>query len=207
MANLVIDQLHQAYLSNSDVEAQRAWLMSLYHGNRFALGMAAWHLSFVAWPRLPVLDQQLLAVSGQLPGNTTASRYAQREIVKRSFPKLAALPLDHNDFRVTPLLASPVRKKLTLFNKTRQRWWRLQQRLGRDRRYYYRNFDINRPALQALRQRADAYRDKFSDIWDLSALQSLMPAQPKIPIQTDVILETKRCLTLTGALLWAGRNQ
>jgi len=63
----VVAKMQQSYTQYSDVETQRAWLLSFYRSNRFALGIGAWRFSFAIWPRLTILDQQLLAVSGQLP--------------------------------------------------------------------------------------------------------------------------------------------
>lgn len=202
----VIAKLHDSYRHYADGDMQRAWLMRLYYGNRFPLGLTVWRMSFAAWPRLPILDQQLLSISGQLPGKTTMARRAQREIIRRCFPAVARLPLDHNDFNIEPLYLSPRRKRLKPLVKVQQRWWKLQKRLGRDRRYYYRNFNINRPELKALRQQADQHRAKFADIWNLSVLDELMPSQSQLNFKADPICETKRYLTLTGLLLWAGKN-
>jgi len=146
----VVAKMQQSYTQYSDVETQRAWLLSFYHSNRFALGIGAWRFSFAIWPRLPILDQQLLAVSGQLPGETTSRRRAQKEMVCRCFPDLARLPLDHNAFSVEPLSPSLRRKQLRPLIKAQQTWWKMQKRLGYDRRPYFRSYNSNRPELQVL---------------------------------------------------------
>jgi asparagine synthase (glutamine-hydrolysing) len=199
-------QADRTYQTYSDVAYQRHWLLSLYHVNRFSLGMVAWHIAFTAWPRIPILDQQVLAVSGQLPGRTTIKRRAQQALVRQCFPELARLPLDRNDFNIEPLSPSPERDRLKPLIKMRQRWWKLQKRCGHDRRYYHRAFNINRPELQALRRQANQHRAKLADVWDLAVLEELLPQQDHIPLGPDPIRETKRYLNLTGILLWAGKN-
>lgn len=201
-----IAEMHHRYTHYSDLEAQRAWLMSFYHGNRFVLGIAAWRFSFLTWPRLPILDQQLLAVSGQLPGDTSAQRRAQKEIVRRYFPNLACLPLDHNAFNVEPLSPSPLRRKLSDLIRAQQVWWKLQKRFGYDRRSYFRSYNSNRLELKVLRQQAHLHRAKLSGIWNLAVLDELLPNQAILPFEKDPIRETKRHLNLTGILLWAGEN-
>lgn len=202
----VVTKIHQAYTQYSDVEAQRSWLLNFYHSDRFARGIGVWRFSFAIWPRVPILDQKLLAVSGQLPSQTTSRRRAQQAMVRRCFPDLARLPLDHNAFSLEPLSPSARRQRLQPLIKAQQTWWKVQKRLGYDRRPYFRSFNSNRPELQALRQQANRHRAKLADLWDLSVLDQLLPDQAVIPFGKDPIRETKRHLNLSGILLWAGEN-
>ena len=127
-------------------------------------------------------------------------------MVRRCFPDLARLPLDHNAFSIEPLSPSPWRQRLKPLIKAQQTWWKVQKRLGYDRRPYFRGYNSNRPELQALRQQANRHRDKLANIWDLSVLDELLPDQTVLPFEKDPIQETKRHLNLTGILLWAGEN-
>ncbi|MDA0867561.1 MAG: asparagine synthase-related protein, partial [Cyanobacteria bacterium] len=44
----VMADIHQSYTHYSDVEIQRAWLLNLYHRNRFARGIGVWRFSFAS---------------------------------------------------------------------------------------------------------------------------------------------------------------
>jgi len=202
----VVEELRQRYQGYSDLETHRAWLLSLYHANRMSLGTYAWRMSFGAWPRIPVLDQRLIAVSAQLPSESTSQRRAQKAMVKAWFPDLARLPLDHNDFDIQPLSPSSWQKRLQPLFRVRKLGWKVQSKLGRERRYYYRMFDINHPGLRQVRRQANAYRDALSPQFNRAYFDQLLPPTETLALERDPIQETKRYLVLLALLLWAGKN-
>lgn len=208
VAETVVAGLQQRYQQYSDLETHRAWLLSLAYSNRMGLGMHAWRMTFGTWPCLPILDQQVLAVGSQLPSATTSKRRAQKALVQRSFPQLAQLPLDHNGFSIQPLTPSRQSQRWQQLARVRSQWWKLQAKLGYERRYYYRIFNINNPGLRAVRREVEPYRDAVSDLFNREALDTLLPPpEVPIPIQSDQITETKQYTLLLGLILWAGQHR
>ncbi|MBD2461262.1 hypothetical protein H6G89_09410 [Oscillatoria sp. FACHB-1407] len=202
-----IAYLEEDYNRYSDLEFQQAWSFSLYYQNRFGVASKAWRFSFGGWPILPVLDQQLLAIASVMPAATTSQRRAQRALVKTRFPDLARLPLDHNAFNVEPLLSDGDRHRLRPLQTLQQHWHKVQQRLGYERRYYYRIFSINNAGWRKIRQQVEPYRQTVSDLFNTDVLNELLPPPHKpIPLQSDVIIESLRLQMLLCFLLWANKN-
>ena len=164
-------------------------------------------MSFQSWPRLPVFSQDFVAVGSQIPVETSDQRRAQKAILRSKFPTLARVPIDRNYYEPLLLNPSPWRQRLSYFYKAQIVWQKVQKKLGYERRYYYRIYDINRPGIRAIRRQAEAYRDKLSDVFDLDYFAQLLPPQDRISLGRDPIIETKRYLLLLGVLLWAGKNR
>jgi asparagine synthase (glutamine-hydrolysing) len=160
----------------SDLELRRAWGFKLYHSNRFVMGSGAWRISFAAWPILPVLDRKLLELVSILPETTMGKRFAQKELVRTRFPRLAELPLDRNGWNIEPLQPSPLRQKLAPLWIAQQKWRRLQQQFGYERRRYYRVLNLNNPGWQAVRRQAEPYRVKVSHLFQKTMLDELLPS-------------------------------
>ncbi|MBD2579633.1 asparagine synthase-related protein [Oscillatoria sp. FACHB-1406] len=208
--NLVADslvRLEQTYNHYSDLPLRQAWCFKLYHSNRFVMGLTAWRISFGAWPILPVLDRQLLELTAVLPEATVGKRLAQKELVRTRFPQLAKLPLDRNGWNTEPLQPSPLRQKLAPLLLAQQKWRRLQQQFGYERRRYYRVLNLNNPGWQAVRRQAEPYRGKVSHLIDRTMLDKLLPSPNTcIPFQSDAIAEGSGMQTLLGFLLWSRNN-
>jgi asparagine synthase (glutamine-hydrolysing) len=197
-------QIQAVYNSYAQEEYKRAWWFELRHRQRFHVGCAAWQQCFGAWPILPVLDLQLLNTAAVLPETTLAQRRVQNELVYKRFGQLAALPLDRNDYDVEPLKPSQMRSSLARLYRLQRRWRKLQQKLGFERRYYFRIYDINNPGWQAIRQKAEPYRSLVNHLFDERVLDSLL-VPPDVPFQFrhDPITEASGIKTLLGFLLWS----
>lgn len=202
-----LDQIHSIYNSYSQEEYKRAWWFELRHRQRFHVGCAAWQGCFGAWPILPVLDLQLLKTTAVLPETTLAQRRVQKAVVTTRFPQLAALPLDRNDYDVEPLKPSKLRSSLARFYRLQRRWRRLQQKLGIERRYYFRIYDINNPGWQAVRHKAEPYRPLVGHLFNETTLNTLLPP-PNVPLQfhRDPITEASGIKAMLGFLLWSKQH-
>lgn len=197
-------QIHQTYLSYSDLEFRRSWWYGIYQRQRFHVGAYAWRFSFGAWPVLPGLDLQLLKTTLALPLPTMNERRAQKELLCRQFPQLAQLPLDRNAFNIEPLLPRKNRQRLRRLLRLQQKWRILQQKIGIERRYYYQIFDINNKGWQAVRTQAEPCRPLVQQLFHEDLLNKLVPP-PDVPIecQTDAIIEASGIKALLGFLLWS----
>lgn len=199
-----IASLRAAYESYSDLDAQRAWCFELYHRQRFHVGSTAWRLCFGAWPVLPTIDREVLDVVGAMPPATVARRRAQKALVIRRFPALAALPLDRNSYDTSALIAS-WRWRLTDYLRQRVARMAAPRRTGwqHERRYYYRMYDIDNPGWRAVRAAAEPLRPRVLHLFDPHALDRLLPA-PGTPVHCrDPIVDTSGMKLLLGLLLWS----
>lgn len=197
-------QIRQTYESYSDLEFRRSWWYELYQRQRFHVGAYAWRFSFGAWPVLPALDLQLLRTTLALPIATMYERRAQNDLVCTEFPQLAQLPLDRNAFNVEPLLPNKSRQKLQRLLRLQQKWRRLQQKVGIERRYYYQIFDINNKGWQAVRNQAENCRPLVQQLFHEDILNELVPPpEVKITCQTDAIIEASGIKAILGFLLWS----
>ena len=191
---------YENYAPNSFRQALR---FELHHRQRFHIGMNAWRLSFGAWPVLPFLDRHLLATASAIPATTLDARRAQKSILCRFFPELAQLPLDRNSYNTEPLQPSPLRQRLSMLYAGQRLWWRVQKKLGYDRRYYYRIFDINHAGWQTVRRQAEPYRNRTRSLFNHNVFDRLVPP-PSVPISNlrNPIADVSQIKALLGFLLW-----
>ena len=201
------DRIRSVYESYSDVEFKRTWWFELYHRQRLLIGsIAGWQLSFGAWPVLPCLDWQVLKTTTALPVESLAQRRAQYELVRTRFSPLAQLPLDRNDFNTEPLqLTGRGQRYIRRFYEMQAKWRQFQQqKLGYERRHYYRTFDLNNPGWRLVRQQAEPYREQVGHLFHEEVLNELLPP-PNQPIQfaIDPITESSKLKVLLGFLLWS----
>ncbi len=200
--------IQNVYESYSDIESRRSWWFELYHRQRFhTAGVAAWQLCFGSWPILPILDWQLLNTSAVLPEETMGRRRAQIELVRTRFRQLAALPLDRNDYLIEPLQPSKIRRRLARLFRLQVKWRRWQRKLGLERRYYYRTYDINNAGWRAVRRQAEPYRERVQHLFHQDVLNELLPP-PDVPVRCgyDPIPESSGIKLLIGILLWSRDN-
>ncbi|NEO32330.1 MAG: hypothetical protein F6K36_18235 [Symploca sp. SIO3C6] len=202
-----VAQMRTVYESYSELEFRKAWYFEIYHRQRFHVGSAGWQLCFGSWPIIPILDRQLLAITAALPVETITKRKAQIELVCTRFPQLAQLPLDRNSFNVEPLLPSKSRQQFARLFNLQSRWRKRQQRLGYERRYYYRIYDINNLGWQGIRQQAEPYRERIEHLFHPEVLNKLLPA-PNLPVQSskDAIVGVSGIKALLGLMLWSKDN-
>jgi hypothetical protein len=77
---------------------------------------------------------------------------------------------------------------------------------GKDRRFYYNTFDLNRSGWKAVRRRAERSRRKLDGLMDLRALESLWPGPETEMVFSDGITDAQPMKTLVGFALWAEEN-
>jgi asparagine synthase (glutamine-hydrolysing) len=201
-----IAQVQAIYESYSDVDSKRAWCFQLHHRARLHTGSMAWQFSLGAWPVLPVLDRQVLASAGGMPIATIGERRAEKELLCKKFPELAALPLDRNTYDTQPLkprlrhlLASYVSSRVTVFG----RLVLPKHKHNVERRYYYRIYDFNSPGWVAVRKAAEPHRARSFDFFERNFLQELLPGPDASLRFKDGIIDASGLKMLTGFLLWS----
>jgi asparagine synthase (glutamine-hydrolysing) len=206
-----IARIQTVYESYSDVEFTRTWWFELFHRQRFLIGsLFGWQLCFGAWPVLLHLDWHVLKTVVALPVETLDKRRAQYNLVGTRFGKLNRLPLDRNTFNTKPLhLGSRTQRlagRLHLY-RLQEEWRQWQQRLGYDRRHYFRTFDLNNPGWRIVRQEAEPYRKQVEHLFHKEVLDELLPT-PNVAVkyQADAINEPSSLKALLGLLLWSKGN-
>ena len=201
------DRIQSVYESYSDEEFVRSRWFELSHRIRFLLGsILGWQLCFAAWPIVLLLDWQLLKTIAAMPVETLAQRRAQYELVRSRFSPLAQLPLDRNDFNTEPLqLTGRGQRYIRRLYEMQAKWRQFQhQKLGYERRHYYRTFDLNNPGWRLVRQQAEPYREQVGHLFHPEVLNELLPP-PDQPVQfaIDPITESSKLKVLLGFLLWS----
>lgn len=201
----VLEELHQEFLARSSRPVRARAKHHLANRSRFHLGASAWRMSFATWPVFPVLDRALQSLVAAVPVACLAERRAERELIMTRFPQLARLPLDRNSHDVTPLEPPTlflVRQALTRRAEPLLAPLR-RLRPPRERRYYYRMADFNRPAWRAIRRTADQSRDAAGAWVDRNVLDRVLPpAEVDVQVQNPII-ESNGYRLLTGLILWS----
>jgi asparagine synthase (glutamine-hydrolysing) len=196
-----LTRLRQVYQSYSEVEFRRAWWFEIFHSNRFHVGSTAWRLCFGAWPILPVLNFQLLKTLVALPDSTIANRKGEKKLLCHQFPQLAGLPLDlTTEFSIDPLLPSKNRQLLAPWFSLQSKFRKLQQKLGWERRYCFRTYDLNNPGWLAIRQQAELSRKQVEPLFNMDVFDSLLsPPDLSIPCKQG----RDSLKLLIGFMLWS----
>ncbi|MDX2216914.1 MAG: asparagine synthase-related protein [Oculatellaceae cyanobacterium bins.114] len=199
----IYQQIQTCYESYAEDDLRRVWFFELQHQQRFHIGSAAWKLSFGAWPVLLSLDRQLMATTMALPIQTLRDRHAQKQLLCTQFPTLAQLPLDRNGFNTKPLL--PTKSNVRLAQHLLQsKWQRLLQKMGRDRRYYYRICDFNNPGWQSIRRQANQHQKTIEAFFDPAVLKQILPSpDQRVRFKEDSITEASGLKALIGFILWS----
>lgn len=203
--NLVTDtirRLQELYTGYAQQDSRRAWCFDLHHRQRFFIGGTVWGLSFTAWPVLPATNRRVLETAARIPTVALAERAAEIQLLRQEFPDLAALPLDRNSYDTTPLIPRP---RALILHALRRRLSSLPFIPGarRERRYYYRIFDLNGPGWVAVRERADGYRRRVADLLQLDVLEEVLPGPGARPAFEDPIIESSGVKLLLAFLLWS----
>jgi asparagine synthase (glutamine-hydrolysing) len=205
-----LDSFKALYESYHENETKRTLCLKLEHRQRFHVGGAVWQMSFGVWPVLPALDRAVLAIAGGVPPETLYNRRAQKELLCRYFPRLAAIPLDRNSYRtkiLQPQSAQIVRKYFRKPFRPLISWWhKLPWPASFERRHYFRLYDVNGPGWKAVRRQAEQYRDCLADYCDMDVLRRIVPA-PEVNIAfKDSIVDASGMKNILGFMLWLGRN-
>jgi asparagine synthase (glutamine-hydrolysing) len=201
----IVEQMRSDYESAGGEPFQRAWVFDLLNRQRFHTAAYAWRLCFWAWPLMPYTDKGILQAAAGMPERLFESRILQTGLLRSRFKDLARLPLDRNTPDMTPLeMGRAARLKWRLFQ------WPPVFRLlhgNVERRYYARVFHVNNPGWLAVRQIAEGYKRRVSDIFEPSALDQALPPPPQpLPVAEPVIDNSARFTTLLGLVILLGRH-
>jgi asparagine synthase (glutamine-hydrolysing) len=158
-------------------------------------------MSFSSWPATNALDLDVLRTCLALPGKWMIGRQAQKELVIRRFPDLAALPLDRNSFDASPLVGGGNRRLASLTGRIRRK---MKALTGWESRYYFRAYDLDARQWKAIRTRAEPHRDLVGSIFRRDALRELLPA-PRSPVKymSDRIGHSGPLKLLVGLMMLA----
>ncbi|KPK11283.1 MAG: hypothetical protein AMJ56_06500 [Anaerolineae bacterium SG8_19] len=201
----VMARLQQEYEGVAESEHYRAWLFDLQHRQRFHVGSAIWPISFAAWPVMPFLDRDVMAVSAAMPSSSIADRRAQIALLVRQFPQLAQLPIDRNSYDILPL--SPRFRDLLArsFNYRAQAIKKLvRAQLGKakpERVYYRRLYDINSPGWLSVRQIAEPYRNQLPAVFLRDKVNTILPGVEEYVQVHNPVKDTSSVKTLLGMAL------
>lgn len=202
----VLDSIRRSYESAGDGELSRAWRFDLGHRQRYWVGQVLPSIALGAWPCLPAIDREVLEVAGGLPLGSLAGRRLEIEVLKRFYPRLAALPLDRNSRDTTPLLPSTGHLLRGAFAKRGRRLWEGVGLPSRERRFYYRTHDFNAPLWRQVRLAAEPAREIAYSIFDRRTYDSLLPRADAHWTARDVIVESASAKTILGVTLWLGQE-
>lgn len=199
----VVEELRGLWNASSPHPGDRAWRFLLRHGWRAHPGGVLWRFSLGSWPILPLLDRRLLDLLASLPDSTLADRRAQDALLRRHFFSLTRLPLDRNGHDTMPLEPSLPRR---VINPALLRLRSVRSRLGggdADRRYYRRVYDIESDGWLAVRERAEPGREALGRLFDLTALNGVLPPPPA-PLRLEHPIRDGFVPKLfLGLMLWA----
>ncbi len=141
-----INVIIQNYQTLPGYPFQKAWQYDLNHRQRYHIAGALYRTAFRFWPAVPYTSNPVLKCAGGMPAASIMQRRIQKELLRREFPALAALPLDNNTLQPVALAPSVPQR---IFNK-------LHNYLPKNRRdirsacYYHRMFDIRNPGWKPL---------------------------------------------------------
>lgn len=196
-------QLVRDYVASDTSDPLREWRMNLAHRHRFAVGACAWRYSLFAWPVMPALDRELIALAQRIPHALLRNRQVQTRMLVTQFPRLARLDLDRNYFDTTPLVGTP---DSIAFDLGRQavRWQRRAQAwLGRDPRFYVRTMGFGHAGWRRIRTAADSARRSAAGLLRREALDRLLPhASASLRSRGDPIVQSAPLKNVIGLLLW-----
>jgi hypothetical protein len=198
----VIEESRARYEAIPGYPFQKSWLWGLNNRLRFHVAPYAWRLSDAAWPLMPYADREMLEVAAGTSLDHFAGRRMQVDTLKREFTRLAGLPVDRNDPDTTPLI--PSRAWMIKSCLAAQVPYRLRSR--RERRTYYKTFDINNAGWVAIRAMAEPNRRRTRSILRNEVVDRYLPP-PGTPIQTDdAIVGTANMKILLSLMILAGEE-
>jgi hypothetical protein len=203
-----LTRIQTVYESYSDLEFRRTWWFELFHRQRLLIGsIFGWQLCFGAWPVVLHLDWQFLKTTAAMPVETLDKRQAKYELIGTRFGQLTRLPLDGNGFNTKPLYLGSRSQRLAgrlHLYRLQQEWRQWQQKLGYERRHYFRTFDINNPGWRTVRRQAERYRQPVEHLFHKDVLDEILPT-PNVAVKckVDAINEPSSMKALLGFLLWS----
>jgi asparagine synthase (glutamine-hydrolysing) len=201
----VVGRVKELFESAGESASHHAYAFDLKYRQRFHVARGSWVTSFGSWPMMPVLDRDLLAVTGGIPAASLADRRCESAVLVRVFPRLAHIPLDRNRGRPDPLLPR-FRHELVRHVTTRLGGRAIEAAFSvRDPRRYMRVFDVNNAGWRAIRREAEPFRHILHDWFDAESLARHWP-EPDVQVtEADVIAGTAGMKNLMGLALCVGQ--
>lgn len=204
--------LRHDYERPGESALQRVYRMKLTTRVRFHIGSMLHRISLSCWPLLPVLDHKLLDLCFNLPVELLLDRRAERELLNRRFPKLTAIPREHNLLRLERLdrfgvpMPRKLKKKLTrMENRVRQWYWHKWRKV--EPRRYVRLYDFDGPLWRAVRDMAEPHRAGLAEWLTPNVVRELLPApQVDLKLPNPFAAGGSRRLLL-GFTLWLAREK
>jgi asparagine synthase (glutamine-hydrolysing) len=190
---------------------QRAFRMKLATRVRFHIGALIHRMSFGSWPLLPIFDRRLMNFLFRVPPEVLMNRRLEKALLARRFPALAAIPREHNSFRMESVRTGAAErwgvrwKPWESLGKSVRRWY-WQQWRGVEPRRYYRSFDLNNPSWRAIRQEAWASQERLDPRLDRTELRRWLPPPTEELRLRDPFVEGAARRTLLGLLLWSAQR-
>ncbi|MGE5656941.1 MAG: asparagine synthase-related protein [Actinomycetota bacterium] len=202
-----LERIRAIYNSYSDSEFKRGLYFDLFHRQRHHVGSVTWDLCFGAWPMIPCLDLQLLGTIEAVAPEAIGNRRIQKYILCQQFPELAKIPLINNSaFTSIPVLSESPNSLLNSVKWVQQKWRKLENKLGYERRYFCRIYDINRAGWQAVRRQAEPYRFRVQQLFNPETFDELiLPPEVRMPYGWDPT-ESSGVKALLGLMLWSKEN-
>ncbi|MGD2071805.1 MAG: hypothetical protein PVI57_24280, partial [Gemmatimonadota bacterium] len=206
----VVDEMWATVLADFRAAGEDDWTRTqrhiYHHLGRFHAGAVPWRASFGAWPVLPVLDRELLALGGALPLSTVSDRRAQDELLKTRYRPLARAPLERPAGERTPLLPGVPRHA---WSKAAHHLPFLR-RLSPERRLVslsWRLYDPDGPSWREARRMAEPSREKILDLFEPQALGGYVPPPDVDLALADPVADGYGPRHLIGLMLWAGEHR
>jgi asparagine synthase (glutamine-hydrolysing) len=199
-------RLRKTYASAAPSNSQSAWCFLLAHRARYHVGSAVHRTSFGSWPVLPTLDRQIINAAAGIPAASIADRVAEKEMLCRRFPDLAALPLAGTSDATTSLKPrlrhlvwdhilwrlAPSRRALPASTKSK-----------RERRYWYRVNDFNGAAWKSVRLLAESSREQMYSFFEKDVFDSILPPPDVAYLAKDGMVSESGLKLLLASMIWA----
>jgi hypothetical protein len=201
-----IADLRKAYASAGPSNSQSAWCFLLAHRARFHVGSAVHRLSFGSWAVLPTLDRQILNAAAGMPAASIADRVAEKEILCKRFPDLAALPLAGTSYATTslkPRLRDLVWQHILWRLAPLQRALPTSTKSKRERRYWYRVNDFNGSAWKSVRLLAESNREQMYSFFEKEVFDSILPPPDVEYLAENGMVSDSGLKLLLASMIWA----
>lgn len=208
-ADIVADVADTLASAWDDIDAepwQKAWWFGMRHRPRYHNTAMGWRVAAGSWPVLPYIARPVLEAMAGIPPRASAGRRLQIDPLVRDHPHLARLPLDRNSHDTTPLLVDSVLRRA--WNRTGARALRRARRWAspKERRFFYRVYDLNGAGWTDIRREADRHREALHAILKPEAVERLLPRAETNLSLADGIVDATPIKTLLGLALWLPRH-
>lgn len=196
----VLEKLKAQYEALPGLPYQRATLWTFMYRLRFHVMPTLFRISARGWPLMPYADPELLNVTLGMPLDYIRNRRFQVDTLRCEFPGLAKLPLDRNSYDQKPILPTAAWHASAYLASIR-RYFRL---FRKERRTYYRQFDINNEGWVRIRMLAESSRPFAHRIFKPERFDYFIPPPNNRINCSDGIVDTAKHKLLICMMLFLG---